>query len=487
MPEQSGHGITEPVIPLGDSAPIDTEGRRRTHRITPWVHGLRVLPSLIAFLVIVGFNMFADLGDELMKDPDVANLNKWINDNAPWLGSLDVLVIIIFSVLVVLIVTLFRWISWQRLTYWFDSDGDLRVDSGVLSRHQRRLQLSRLQTVDVVQPFVARIFGMCELRIEVAGAGQSRAVLQYLSSAQATALRSEILARAAGVRPDAGEAPENALLRVPSREFIVSLLLLLRVWLSLVFLAIMSIGTFVIDGTAGLITFISTSAVPLLVLFSEFNNYYGFTIAESPDGMRLRHGLLQTYAQTVPPGRVQAIAIVQPFFWRKRDWVRVQINLAGVGPSESETNQQNKMETLLVPVAPRAVALGLISQVLPGVDIDSIELSGVDARTRRRSPIQWSALAVGWNDKVFVARRGLISRHLSIVPHARTQSVRVTQGPWERALGLASMHVDSTPGPVKVVALHRPAMQARKIADEQAQRARQARLTDTPARWASQA
>lgn len=485
MSEQSGHGITEPVIPIGNTTPVDAQGHRRTHRITPWVHGLRVLPSLIAFMVIFGVNGLADLSDELMKDPDLVSLNNWITTNAPWLGSVDVLAVIVFSAVLVLLVTFFRWIAWQRLTYWFDSDGDLRVDSGVLSRHQRRLQLSRLQTVDVVQPLVARVFGMCELRIEVAGTGDSRAVLQYLSATEATALRSEILARAAGVRPDAGEAPENALLRVPSREFILSLLLLLRVWLSLVFLVVMSVGTFTFDGTAGLVTFLSTSALPLLVLFIEFNNYYGFTVAESPDGVRLRHGLLQTYAQTVPPGRVQAISIVQPFFWRKRDWVRVKINLAGVGASENEATKQNNMETLLVPVAPRAIALGLISRVLPGVDIDAIELMGVQARVARRSPVQWSALAVGWNDQVFVTRRGRISRHLSIIPHARTQSVRVTQGPWERALGLASMHVDSTPGPVKVVALHRVAAEARMIADEQAHRARQARLTDGPARWAS--
>ena len=481
-----GHGITEPVIPLAPLAPTDDQGHRRTHPVTPWVHGLRVLPTLIAFMFIVGVDFVDDvIGSLRHTDPEFEAMAQWFEQNAPWLGSINVVAIVIVSIGLVLVVTFFRWIAWKRLTYWFDTDGDLRVDSGVLSRHERRLQLSRLQTVDVVQPLVARVFGMCELRIEVAGTGDSNAVLQYLSAAEATTLRSEILARAAGVRPDAGEAPESALLRVPSREFIVSLLLLTRVWVSLLALVAISVSTWFIDGAAGLVTFLTTSAVPLLILFSEFNNYYGFTIAESPDGLRLRHGLLQTYAQTVPPGRVQALSIVQPFFWRKHDWVRVKINLAGVGTTESTQNQQGKMETLLVPVAPRSVALALIGRVLPGVDIDAIALEPVDARVSRRSPIQWSVLGVGWDDKVFVTRWGRISRHLAVIPHARTQSVRITQGPWERALGLASMHVDSTPGPVTVTALHRPAQQARVLADQQAERAQVARRSDGPARWAS--
>ena len=34
---------------------------------------------------------------------------------------------------------------------------------------------------------------------------------------------------------------------------------------------------------------------------------YGFTVAESSDGLRLRHGLLDKRTQTIPPGRVQAV------------------------------------------------------------------------------------------------------------------------------------------------------------------------------------
>jgi hypothetical protein len=59
----------------------------------------------------------------------------------------------------------------------------------------------------------------------------------------------------------------------------------------------------------------------------------------------------------------------------------------------------------------------------------------------------------------------------------------VTQGPWLRALGLASVHVDSTPGPVLPVAMCRDATHARAIAETQAERARAARSSAAPDRW----
>jgi putative membrane protein len=74
-----------------------------------------------------------------------------------------------------------------------------------------------------------------------------------------------------------------------------------------------------------------------------------------------------------------------------------------------------------------------------------------------------------------VVRHGLLSRTIDVVPHQRTQSLRLAAGPVERALGLASFHLDSTPGPVKTRAAHRDATEAREMLDRQIERARTAR------------
>ncbi|MBM3669805.1 MAG: PH domain-containing protein [Actinobacteria bacterium] len=64
-------------------------------------------------------------------------------------------------------------------------------------------------------------------------------------------------------------------------------------------------------------------------------------------------------------------------------------------------------------------------------------------------------------------------------PHARTQSVRFTQGPWERVLDLTSVHVDTTPGPMTISGLHRDRVFAADVCVAQAERARLARTRDT--------
>ena len=228
-------------------------------------------------------------------------------------------------------------------------------------------------------------------------------------------------------------------------------------------------------GPVGLI-FVVFGGAPAFSIVSEFMKYYGFTVARSPDGLRLRRGLLQTQHQTVPPGRVHAVGLTQSFLWRGHDWVRVEVDVAGVPGGDSG-------DSVLLPVAPREVALGLLADVLPGVDLEAVRLDPAPTRARRRAWIQWSRLAVGADDAVVVTRRGRVTRRWAAVLHARTQSVRVTQGPWQRALRLATVHIDTVPGPVRAVALHRDVEDAHALALAQAERAARARRSDLPTRW----
>ena len=181
-PDPLGAALIRP----GRSAP-GADGRRKVHPLTPVVHGLRVVP----IVVIVSASLFSQ-----------GVLTGSVGWAAAVLGG---------ALGLASLVTALQYVAWRRLTYWFDDDGDLRVDSGVLTRQERRLQLSRLQAVDVVQPFIARLVGLAEVRVEGAGTGDAKAVLQFLTRAEADDLRNEIVARSAGVRHDAGEAPEQVL------------------------------------------------------------------------------------------------------------------------------------------------------------------------------------------------------------------------------------------------------------------------------------
>src|SRR5262249_52483710 len=69
---------------------------------------------------------------------------------------------------------------------------------------------------------------------------------------------------------------------------------------------------------------------PVRSLLAEWN----FVVAVAPDGLRLHRGLLETRSQTVPPGRVQVVAVERPLLWRAFGWVRATMHIAGVSHRE---------------------------------------------------------------------------------------------------------------------------------------------------------
>ncbi|MDI2127998.1 PH domain-containing protein [Yinghuangia seranimata] len=436
--------VSGPGVPGGNAVP------RRLHPLTPVARGWKAMA-----LVIAVFGQHAARTNETRLGAAVA-------------GSVFVAAL------------LWGLLSWAFTVYRIEAD-DLRIDSGVLFRRTRHVHLGRLQAVDVVRPFIARLLGLAELKLQVAGGDSAEGSLAYVREADAQALRAELLARAAGVRPDAGEAPERPLVVVPMPVLIGSVLLSFGTWMFLVpsFVLIgFAIGT---HSSALLLGFI-----PLLIAAWQFSvgrvlRYFDFTLSESADGLRLAHGLIEHRHQTVPPGRVQAVRLVQPLLWRPKGWVRVEVNIAGYGHREDNEHQ----ESTLLPVAPRAVALGVLGRILPDVDVDAVPLTPVPKRARWHSPVRRLGMRCGADDKVFVARRGVLRRETDVIPHAKVQSVRRTQGPFERLLGLATVHLDSTPGPVHVTASLRDSVEAARLVDEQAERSRIGRRGEGPHRWSA--
>ncbi|MCZ9347197.1 PH domain-containing protein, partial [Streptomyces sp. TRM76130] len=198
---------------------------------------------------------------------------------------------------------------------------------------------------------------------------------------------------------------------------------------------------------------------------------YDWTLAESPDGLRIDHGLLDRTHETVPPGRVQTVRMVEPLLWRRRGWVRVELDVAGSSNS------------VLLPVAPRAIAESVVARVLPGVTVPPLtSLAPAPRRAGRRVPLWWRGYGLAVTDEVFAARYGLLRRVLALVPHAKVQSVRLTQGPWQRALRLAHVRVDTGAGKT-VTAAQRDAAEAADLLRTQAERSRTGRRDAGPERW----
>jgi putative membrane protein len=433
--------VTEP------QAPDVTLGR--LHPLSPFVNGWK---WFLAALVIVGPRTLDDI------EPVFA---------------------LVGLVGAVVVAAAYGLVTWRFTRFGFDG-GDFRLDRGLVFRRSRRVRLDRLQAVDVVRPLVARALGLAELRLEVAG-GSSEAPLAYLSEGDAHRLRAQLLARAAGLQEDEPEAPERVVHQVPLQQLVVSALLSGPFVVGVVALPLLVVGAFVADAPGALVGLLPALAGIVTPLARQIVGNYDFTVAESPDGLRLRRGLVETRAQTVPPGRVQALRIVEPWLWRRmRGWARLEVTVAGYAGASADDSQSS---SLLLPVAPRAEVLRLVGLVLPGVDVEALPLHGVPRRARWLEPFAWRFLGLGTDEHVVVARRGRLHRETDVMLHARVQSVRWRQGPLQRRLGLADVHVDSTPGPVHLSASHRDAGEALRMVQAEIELARAARARATPERW----
>jgi len=374
-------------------------------------------------------------------------------------------------------VALARLLRWWRLRYWFDEEGDLRLDSGVVVREHRRLALSRVQSVDVGQPLLARVIGLADVRIEVAGAGDTRIRLAYLPMSAARDLRAGVLARAAGLPADVGEAPETVLHRVPTGVLITSAVLAAVPLLAGLLIAVGGLIALAVLGNGITLILLFTILGPAIAAGRRVLQWYDFTVAQSPDGLRLRSGLITRSSHTVPPGRVHACAVSEPLLWRARGWRRVTMTVAG----QPGGDEQNTPDTL-IPVADPELAAALIGRVLPGIDLAGLPWQQAPPRVRWRSPLAARTMACAVTDEGVAVRAGTFTVTTTIAAHARCQSVRITQGPWERSLGLASLAVDLTPGPVSLhtrVAAHL----AGPLAETLAAHGRRARAAEGPARW----
>ena len=124
---------------------------------------------------------------------------------------------------------------------------------------------------------------------------------------------------------------------------------------------------------------------------------------------------------------------------------------SATGSSSSDDND-SAATSVLLPVATRDEVELAIGRVLPGFDLHRIELHPSPRRARWVRWFDFWTLRYGWDDRALITEHGWLTHVRDIVPHAKTQSVGITQGPLQRRLRLADVHVHTTKGPVNVVA-----------------------------------
>ena len=491
MSAVNGYDDDGAVLPRGSRpgqpAGFRTDSADQWHRVHPVSPLVRGWLAVVGLIVVFGRNSFDDLVQA------IGSGGRHRAGGAPVWLILSVLAaaVVIFGVVF--------FLSWFYTRYQV-TDDHVRVNSGVIFRQQRQARIDRVQAIDVVQPLLARIFSLAELKFEVADAGRSAMKLSFLKLDEANRLRAAILARASGMRIDPGrpsaisEAPEREVLTLtPGR--IAGAAMLSGISVAALVLTAVVVGALLGTGSPSLlIVFIPLLLAVFAAYWKAFTTDYNFRLALSPDGVRLHYGMLDTRAQTIPPGRVQAVGITQSPFWRMVGWYRVHVNVAGYGVDHHDDGGR----TVLLPAGTEAEVMTVLGLIFPdpGTD-DPVQVfaaglrgKGPDQgfvhsprRARLLDPLAWRRNAYRATETVLLCRHGVLFRRLQVVPHERTQSLSLFQGPLMRRLGLVDFELHSTAGPVRPVVHHLDLASAQELFTGQSARAAKARRIGRPARW----
>ena len=307
-----------------------------------------------------------------------------------------------------------RILAWQRFQFSFDG-AVLRVDSGVLSRSHRSLDVARIQQVEIDRGPIQRVLGLAALRVETAGnASEAEVELRVLPDADAIALRDAIRASKAnlGVSPPGGTeagGKHPVVLEVPLRDIVLSAvtgarLLVLPAVVAGAFQLVgqqfeqvvgQRIDRLIEDGVAlpdrGLVSgpdwrLIALAAVGVLVLAAAAAIVVAlvrdgnFRIERVGDDLHVTRGIGATKESVLPLRRVQLVEI-------QRNWVRRPLRIATVR-IRSAGGSTGGEGRLTVPLIHDRDLDGLLAELLPGV-AGVPPLTGHPATARRRALVRW--------------------------------------------------------------------------------------------------
>jgi putative membrane protein len=435
----------------------DVDGWRRVHPLSPLVRGGRATIA-VAIVLLPALVRGGNLNDSFVQ-------------------------FVIAGVL-----TCLGFVSWL-VTRWRIASDDLQIETGLLRRRSLRFPLSQVQAVDIVRPGLARLLRVAELRLRMGGASGATARLAYLPEREVEPLRATLLALAEGARleervteagsPVEAVAEERVLTTVPTARLAGSILISdVGLFAEAVIAALVVTAILAPAVAAGVVRFGAVWIFGVvIVVWRRFNQEYRLTLAEAPDGLRVRSGLVALTAETIRPGRVQAVRMVEPLLWRRLGWCRLEVDLAGRQRSRGEGQAQRRAKRAVLPVGSRVVAEELLERIVPDRPTEQLP---PPARARWKSPLRYRMLAWGRTDTCVATTSGRLRRVTCWVPLEKVQSLRRVQGPVQRRLNLASVHVDTAGRNVHATLRDRDAAEADQTLARLTDLARAARRRQTP-------
>jgi putative membrane protein len=303
-------------------------------------------------------------------------------------------------------------LSWLRYQYVVE-EGVLKVERGVLFRKKQYIAHSRIQTIDVVEGLLQRLFGVVKLQVQTAGGQKPEAVMSAVSRKDAEQLRWVLQEQADGqlgqfveadlesAKPSVDEVNTSVIEKKPAsagqfyrlsgRRLFIMALTSGSIGVMASFLAagysqagnlfgddhILSLVTDWLFDVPIFFTIIAVLMVSwLLSITGTLLKYYGFTIRISGEKLHISRGLLERRQVAIPLARIQAIRVVESPLRQPFDWVSVYVESAGYGTGKGES-------TLLFPLLKKSELGDFIAKMIPQFQVE-YELNRLPRRSMRK-------------------------------------------------------------------------------------------------------
>lgn len=519
--------MSEPQFPPSPSADVGSDASstnlangewHRMHPLTPLFKGG------LALIIIAGI-VIANMRDRLITwavdlfTPEEAHYGDYAGgDPVDWVLSNNLILVALLSVLgLVVVLVLIFWFVWRFQQFRITGD-HVEVRKGFVFRSHRRAPLDRVQGVNLTRPFPARIIGLAKL--EVVGAGNDANVeLEYLATSRAESVRADILRLASGARAarnavlnpgqmqaaaadvphasaraqlvgsmnagvndllsgvDLADVVPESVVKIPTGRLVGSQLISGLLWfvffgaIFAIAIGAATIGMIADGDTGGGVVLLGLGlgmGVPMVIAvvgitWAQISKSLRYSIAPTPDGVRITYGLLTTVTETLPPGRIFAVEVSQSLLWRPFGWWTIRINRMSGKSAAQQSSGSGQQFNVVLPVGKRADVERVLALVLPDLPAASIPLlweqgvvgpvDGDSYRTmpRRaswRRPFSWKRHGYMVADFGLLLRRGMVWRKLAVFPLARLQGVSLSQGPIDRRQRVSGAQVHTVPGPI---------------------------------------
>ncbi len=281
--------------------------------------------------------------------------------------------------------TVISTIDWRAKSYWLD-DVALHYRSGVFTPDEKVVPRARVQGVDTVTGPLQRLFGVVELRVQVAGASDAdEIVLRAVTHAETARLR------AALGQPE--PAAPDARVRLGRRGLLLTALTSPQISVALSAVA----GVFALfdnaidlerdgEGLAArvdspmaiaLVIAVVLGAAYLLSFLAAIAVFAGFEVERDAEVLRIRRGLLERRAQSIPLERIDGVVIVEGL-------ARGPLGLAALRLETAAHGGEKSASGTLLPLVRRAEAEAVIARLIPGLAVTPGELERPPRRALRR-------------------------------------------------------------------------------------------------------